>query len=150
MKETVWIVSDFEETVAVAATEARAKRAAEDRTSAEVDSNDFGPGAEKRFRWNDEGNMSIFCPRPHLFTGVIHDWQETNLWGRSLPLLTDEPWEDHEPGLYVSTICVCGQIQWTVPQPAGNVFAAHNDKAGDPCPGLPLPFPPTVQEADRG
>lgn len=148
MDDTVWIVSDFEETVAVAATEARAKRAAEDRTSAEVDSNYSWPAsAEKRFRWNDEGNMSIFCPRPHPFTGVIHDWQETNLWVRSLPLPTDAPVPS---GVHMSTLCVCGQNQQTVALPAGNVFAAHNDAAGDPCPGLPLPFPPTAQEADSG
>lgn len=50
----------------------------------------------------------------------------------------------------ISTMCVCGQNQTVVAAPAGNVFIAHLDKAGDPCPGLPLPFPPTAQEADRG
>lgn len=50
---------------------------------------------------------------------------------------------------HMSTLCVCGQNQQTAPFPGGNMFAAHSDAAGDPCPGLPLPFPPTVQEADR-
>lgn len=48
---------------------------------------------------------------------------------------------------HLSTLCVCGQNQTTVALPAGNMFAAHNDAAGDPCPGLPLPFPPIAQEA---
>ena len=53
--------------------------------------------------------------------------------------------QDDEP-TRMSTMCVCGQNQRGLGVDARNVFAAHNDKAGDPCPGLPLPFPPTAQE----
>ena len=57
-----------------------------------------------------------------------------------------DPWTPYQ----LSTLCVCGQMQQVVfSAELGNVFAAHVDKAGDPCPGLPLPFPPTVQAADR-
>ena len=145
--ENVWVVFDLDELVAVAASEARARRAAEEHASAEVDRNYFGPTAEKRFLWDDKykGYLSIFCPRPHHFTGVVHDWTDTGLWVTSRPLLTDEPEPPFE--VHMSTLCVCGQNQQTAAFPGGNVFAAHNDKAGDPCPGLPLPFPPTAQEA---
>lgn len=57
---------------------------------------------------------------------------------------------DVEPWSLISTMCVCGQNQQIAALSSRNVFPAHNDAAGDPCPGLPLPFPPTAQAADRG
>lgn len=58
-----------------------------------------------------------------------------------------EPWNPDLSG----DMCRCGQTVTlvAVAAPGEDRFRPHNDAAGDPCPGLPLPFPPTVQEADR-
>lgn len=59
-----------------------------------------------------------------------------------------EPWNPDLSG----DMCRCGQTVTlvAVAAPGEDRFRPHSDAAGDPCPGLPLPFPPTAQEADRG
>ena len=86
----VWVVFDYEEMAAVATSEARARQAAEELASAGIDKGYYGPAAAKRFRWADKGDLSIFCPRAHHFTGVVEDWYATGLGVASHPLLTDE------------------------------------------------------------
>ena len=81
----------------------------------------------------------------HRTVYLIDEWT----WKR-LAAAAERAAELVPPPSHMSTLCVCGQNQQTAPFPGGNMFAAHSDAAGDPCPGLPLPFPPTVQEADRG
>lgn len=88
--EVVWVVRDLDDLVAVAASEDRARRAAEDHVSVEIDRGYFGPAAEKRFQWDDKGDLSVFCPKPHHFTGVVHDWRVTGLDVSSQPLLSEE------------------------------------------------------------
>lgn len=89
--EVVWVVFDYEEMVAVATSEARARRAAEELASAGIDKGHYGPAAAKRFQWNlVKGDLSIFCPRAHPFTGVVEDWHVTGLGVTAHPLLTDE------------------------------------------------------------
>lgn len=89
MNDLVWVVFDLDELVAVAASPARARQAAEDHVSAQVDRGFYGPTAEKRFQWDGKDDLSIFCPRAHHFTGVVHDWRETGLGVMSRSLLTD-------------------------------------------------------------
>lgn len=87
--QQVWLVYDYGDVVAVATTEARAHRAAEEHTAADIDKKYFGPEAQKRFAWNDKGELSIYCPWKHHFSGEVHEWRGTGVSVSSKPLLTE-------------------------------------------------------------
>jgi|RhiMetdeSRZDD1v2_1073273.scaffolds.fasta_scaffold00494_23 hypothetical protein len=59
MSREVWVVFDCDDLVAVAATEARARQAAEEHAADHIDKGYFSKDAEKRFQWKD-GQMSIW------------------------------------------------------------------------------------------
>lgn len=89
-EQQVWLAYDYEDVVAVATTEARARRAAEEYTAADIEKNYFGPKAQKRFTWDDEGRLSIYRPWKHHFSGEVHEWWGTGVSVSPKPLLTED------------------------------------------------------------
>lgn len=81
--QKVWIAYDYEDVVAVAATQARARRAAEQQCSDQVDKGYFAASAaEKRYRWLDDDHMEIY-------SGNGYEWHGTGFWVRAYDLLTE-------------------------------------------------------------
>lgn len=70
--DQVWVVSDYDDLVAVAATEASAHQAARMHVADHIDKGYFGPDTEKRFKWSDND--------PHK-TGS--DCRYLSVWGRA-------------------------------------------------------------------